>query len=116
LNDDEDSDEKKDKNEDPMARWLLFVAFVALALGADNLRSPERQWSARALLAVIDLYQATASPVISAAGVNCRFEPSCSRYAEGAIHKHGAAGGVTRTAVRLARCGPWTPAGTVDPP
>lgn len=46
-------------------------------------------------------------------GGQCRFYPSCSRYAEEAIRRHGALRGVGLAAWRLARCGPFT-AGGVD--
>jgi putative membrane protein insertion efficiency factor len=49
-------------------------------------------------------------------GVNCRFKPTCSHYAEGAIRKYGALSGTGRAAWRIVRCGPWTPQGTIDPP
>lgn len=98
-------------------RRLLIATGLLLALfGLDLLRAPERQLSARALLGAIDLYQATLSPRLPGLGVRCRFEPTCSRYAEGAIRKHGALLGGLRAAARIGRCGPWTPAGTVDPP
>lgn len=97
-------------------RWLAVAAGAALLVAADASRAPERQLSARALLAAIDLYQATLSPRMSSLGVDCRFEPSCSRYAEGAIRRDGAVVGVLRAAGRVARCGPWTPDGTADPP
>ena len=91
------------------------MAFLALLL-VDNLRSPRQQLSARALVAAIDLYQATLSPLMPVAGVHCRFEPTCSHYGKGAILRHGAILGSLRTGWRLLRCGPWTPDGTVDPP
>lgn len=91
---------------------------VALALMAviDWMRPPSEQLSARVLLGGIDLYQAALSPRLSSLGVDCRFEPSCSLYAERAIRLDGAVVGSWRALVRLARCGPWTPDGTVDPP
>ncbi len=49
-------------------------------------------------------------------GVQCRFEPTCSHYADAVIATHGAARGSWLTVRRLARCGPWTPEGTVDMP
>ena len=95
----------------------LLIALALLALLAIDLsRAPRKQLSARFLVGAIDLYQATLSPRMPALGVQCRFQPTCSHYAEGAIRKYGALGGSWRTVVRLARCGPWTPAGTVDPP
>lgn len=97
-------------------RWLV-AATVALGLAAlDLARPPSRQVTTRALLLAIDAYQATLSPRLPKAGVRCRFTPTCSRYAEGALAKDGALVGGLRAAARIARCGPWTPAGTYDPP
>jgi putative membrane protein insertion efficiency factor len=95
--------------------WGLVLALV-IALGIDLARPPRRQLTARALLGAIHLYQATLSPRLGELGVRCRFRPSCSRYAEGALRKHGALVGSAKAAWRVLRCGPWTPAGTVDPP
>jgi len=47
-------------------------------------------------------------------GQNCRFEPSCSRYALEALEKHGALGGTALTTWRLLRCHPLC-AGGHDP-
>lgn len=97
-----------------LATRALAVAVVAGAL-YDLGRPPAAQWSARAELAAIALYRERLSAGLAAAGARCRFEPSCSRYAEQAIRRHGALGGTARAAWRIARCGPWTPAGTHDP-
>jgi putative membrane protein insertion efficiency factor len=91
---------------------LLLVLLVA----ADLARAPDRQLSARALRAGIHLYPHTLSPVTPWLGIQCRFTPSCSRYAEAVIARHGALTGSLLSIRRLARCGPWTPAGTVDLP
>lgn len=101
-------------NRRALATRALAVAVVAGAL-YDLSRPPARQWSARAELAAIALYRERFSAGLAAAGARCRFEPSCSRFAEQAIRRHGALGGTARAAWRLARCGPWTPAGTHDP-
>lgn len=95
--------------------WALGVALVLL-LAFDLARAPAEQLSARALLAGIDAYQERLSPRLAGAGVRCRFAPSCSRYAEAVIAEDGAFVGGTRAAWRIMRCGPWTAAGTHDPP
>lgn len=97
-------------------RLLLAAALVAALLTLDLLRPPERQLSAKVLLGAIDAYQATLSPVLARGGAKCRFEPSCSHYAEGAIRESGALVGAGRAVWRVMRCGPWTEAGTYDPP
>lgn len=95
-------------------RWLLLAALLLSAL--DLARPPERQLSATALVGAIDLYQATASGWMPTLGVHCRFEPTCSHYAEAVIRRDGALVGTLRAAGRVLRCGPWTPEGTHDPP
>ncbi|MEJ2085885.1 MAG: membrane protein insertion efficiency factor YidD [Acidobacteriota bacterium] len=96
---------------------MLGLGLGVLALVAWDLsREPSRQVSAALMLRGIDLYQVTASPVLGRAGVRCRFEPSCSVYAERVIERHGALIGGFQAARRVARCGPWTPVGTLDPP
>ena len=92
------------------------LLLLAALLGIDLARPPASQASARLLVGVIHVYQATLSPRLGAAGVQCRFQPTCSHYAEGAIARYGALSGSLRSAWRLARCGPWTRLGTYDPP
>ncbi|HJU57721.1 MAG TPA: membrane protein insertion efficiency factor YidD [Actinomycetota bacterium] len=62
------------------------------------------------LIGLIRLYRATLSGWL---GGQCRFSPTCSRYAEQAIRSHGAMRGSALAAWRLVRCGPFT-AGGVD--
>jgi len=64
----------------------------------------------------IHVYQRTLSPLVRRAGIECRFTPTCSRYAELVIARDGLLSGGWKAARRLARCGPWTAAGTVDEP
>lgn len=67
----------------------------------------------RLLDALLWLYQRTASPALSVLSPNmgCRFAPSCSHYARGALREHGLFAGLGLTVVRLAKCGPWHPGG-----
>ena len=97
-------------------RTWIVVSFLLLALGLDLAREPRNQLTARFLVGSIHLYQAVLSPRLGAIGVRCRFKPSCSHYSEGAIRKYGAWTGSWKAAWRVLRCGPWTPAGTVDRP
>ncbi len=94
---------------------VLAIVVVGGACGLDLLRLPENQLSARAAVALIDVYRTAMSPLLSRAGVRCRFEPSCSEYARASIRARGVAAGGRRSLARLARCGPWTPPGAVDP-
>lgn len=98
-----------------LKRWIILLTTLLL-LGLDMARPPRDQISARVLLGGIHLYQATLSPRMGALGVRCRFQPTCSHYGEGAIRKYGAWTGTWKALWRIVRCGPWTPAGTVDPP
>jgi uncharacterized protein len=56
------------------------------------------------LLGVIRLYQLTLSPWL---GTQCRYEPTCSRYAAEALERFGVARGVWLAMKRLLRCHPW---------
>jgi len=89
------------------------VVLVALA---DASRPPAQRASTRMAVGAIHLYQATLSRAYAAAGVQCRFTPSCSHYAEACVREFGVARGGWLALKRVVRCGPWTSAGTVDPP
>ena len=95
---------------------LLAGALVAILGIVDLSRAPSRQHSARAAIAAIHVYQSRLAPLLGRAGVRCRFSPTCSHYAEASIRRHGLLAGGWSAARRIARCGPWTPMGTVDPP
>jgi putative membrane protein insertion efficiency factor len=63
------------------------------------------------LLGLIWIYRRAISPVL---GARCRFEPSCSAYAEEAIRTHGALRGGGLALYRLLRCQPFARGG-IDP-
>jgi putative membrane protein insertion efficiency factor len=59
-------------------------------------------------LAGVEAYRLLLAPLF---GGLCRFEPSCSRYAEEALARHGARKGSALAARRLARCHPFGASG-----
>lgn len=58
-------------------------------------------------------YRAVISPLY---GDVCRYYPSCSAYALGAIQQHGVVKGVALGTWRIARCHPWAKGGVDDVP
>lgn len=56
------------------------------------------------LMVLIRIYQSTIGPSLPR---SCRFEPTCSYYAFGAIERHGVIRGSWLALRRLARCQPW---------
>ena len=62
-------------------------------------------------LFLIKFYRAAISPLL---GPRCRFEPSCSAYAEEALRQHGVIKGLGLAAWRLGRCHPFARGG-IDP-
>ena len=96
--------------------WVVMVVLVVAFGAADARQAPGQQVGARWALAGITWYQRTLSARLPTFGVSCRFVPTCSRYAHAVIGEHGLWTGTRLTLGRLARCGPWTPHGTADPP
>ncbi|WP_308492448.1 membrane protein insertion efficiency factor YidD [Microbacterium terrisoli] len=66
-----------------------------------------------AVLAFLHGYRATISHTY---GDVCRYYPSCSAYAVGAVQQHGAVKGAALAAWRIARCHPWAAGGVDDVP
>jgi hypothetical protein len=64
-----------------------------------------------ALIGAIRLYRITLSGWL---GGQCRFFPTCSRYAEEAVRRHGAIMGSVLAAGRVLRCNPFGRGG-LDP-
>jgi uncharacterized protein len=65
----------------------------------------------RIVSAVIGSYRRLVSPLMPR---HCRYEPTCSAYAQEAVELHGAVAGSWVAAKRVARCHPWAPGG-IDP-
>jgi len=56
------------------------------------------------LIGMIKVYRATLSGLL---GGQCRFEPSCSTYAEESIRRHGSIRGSALALWRVLRCNPF---------
>jgi putative membrane protein insertion efficiency factor len=65
----------------------------------------------QSLIFLINAYRAAVRPLLIG---QCRFEPSCSRYAEESIRKHGAGKGSWQALRRVLKCHPFH-AGGFDP-
>jgi putative membrane protein insertion efficiency factor len=63
---------------------------------------------ARALSVPVRVYRLVGSPWL---GRHCRFQPTCSEYALGALERHGGGRGLWLTLRRVARCRPGGGAG-----
>lgn len=68
-------------------------------------------WPVRLGIVVVRAYQLALS---SFAGGACRFHPSCSEYAIGALEEHGLLRGAWLACRRIARCHPLARPG-IDP-
>jgi len=78
-------------------------------------------WPARGVIVLVRGYQRMLSPVLPAVfgpACGCRFHPTCSHYAIGALREHGFWRGLGLTLWRLAKCTPLHPGGfdEVPPP
>ena len=63
------------------------------------------------IIFIIKFYQYALSPIF---GTNCRFTPSCSKYATDALKKFGVFKGSWLALKRIFRCRPGVPGG-LDP-
>ncbi|GAA4162466.1 hypothetical protein GCM10022286_21380 [Gryllotalpicola daejeonensis] len=85
----------------PTAAAVMHVARV-LALLPRNV-----------VVAVLRGYRTVISPLY---GDVCRYYPSCSAYALGAVQQHGVIKGGSLAVRRVARCHPWAEGGIDDVP
>jgi putative membrane protein insertion efficiency factor len=60
----------------------------------------------------IKIYQWTLAPIFPD---QCKYQPTCSEYAIGAINRHGFLKGIWLACKRIARCHPWTSKCGYDP-
>jgi len=61
-----------------------------------------------ALIGLIRVYQYALSPML---GARCKYYPSCSNYAIGALREHGPLKGVGLALWRILRCNPFSNGG-----
>lgn len=73
-----------------------------------SIRAYMRKGLSVVLIAVVALYKVLLSPVLPPA---CRFYPTCSDYAVGAIKKHGPFRGLYMAVKRILRCNPFCEGG-----
>jgi putative membrane protein insertion efficiency factor len=62
----------------------------------------------KVFIALIKVYQYTLSPLL---GQRCKYYPSCSNYAIGALREHGVIRGLGLASWRLLRCNPFSNGG-----
>jgi len=67
-----------------------------------------RRLTVAVLLAPLRAYHRFVSPALPR---RCKYEPTCSAYAEQAIRRHGVARGSLLALWRLARCNPFSDGG-----
>ena len=75
---------------------------------SDSMVKGRRSAGAWVLLALVQFYRIFLSHFFGGA---CKFYPSCSKYAQEAIARHGARRGVVLALKRLGRCRPFTKGG-----
>lgn len=59
----------------------------------------------KAFILLIRVYQYVLSPML---GQRCKYYPSCSNYAIGALREHGVVRGIGLAGWRLLRCNPFS--------
>lgn len=97
----------------------MSVATLPAAYIGSGHFSPDALWRGipllprNAVLALLHGYRATISHTY---GDVCRYYPSCSAYAVGAVQQHGVIKGAALAAWRIARCHPWAAGGVDDVP
>ena len=71
----------------------------------------------RFTLGAIGFYRAHGSGVVRHLGAECRFQLTCSRYADAAVRKYGVTRGLIKATGRVLRCNPlMSSRGEIDNP
>jgi len=61
----------------------------------------------RLAILLVRFYQYVLKPMMAMFGGRCRFYPTCSNYAIGALKRHGLIKAIPMIVWRLLRCQPW---------
>jgi putative membrane protein insertion efficiency factor len=88
--------------------------FASLRMTKKKLVKTVSNFPVRVLIMLIAVYQRALSPVLPmlfGPGCGCRFTPTCSHYAAGALRTHGFFAGLFLAARRLVKCTPLHPGG-----
>jgi putative membrane protein insertion efficiency factor len=103
-----------DRSHGIAARFEPIVEGNRGGCGSDSSSNRSRRSAGQRVLSLVFRgYRKLIAPVLGALGAQCRFQPSCSHYAEEAILRYGW-NGVGMTIARLLRCHPGHPGG-IDP-
>jgi putative component of membrane protein insertase Oxa1/YidC/SpoIIIJ protein YidD len=81
----------------------------------DVLRPPQRQVTSRIYLSALDMYQQYGRQALEGT-IRCRYVPTCSEYSRQAVGRHGLAGGLKLTFIRIHSCTTEVQPATPDPP
>jgi putative membrane protein insertion efficiency factor len=66
------------------------------------------------MILVVRAVRAALTPFVATTSITprvCKYEPTCSRYAEEAIRAHGPVRGLLLACWRVLRCNPWSRGG-----
>ena len=69
---------------------------------------------AGAVILVLRLVRAALQPFVAMTSITprvCKYEPTCSHYAEQAVRRYGPVRGLGMAGWRLLRCNPWSRGG-----
>lgn len=69
---------------------------------------------ATAVILLLRLVRAALQPFVAMTSITprvCKYEPTCSHYAEQAVRRHGPVRGLGMAGWRLLRCNPWSRGG-----
>ena len=94
--------------------YLALAAVFVMALAADSFQPAGRQYSARAYVGLVGIYQSHISPSMRSY-VRCRYRPTCSEYSRQAVARHGLLTGLWMSIGRTLSCRESVPFGTTDP-